>query len=160
MSEYFRAGVGAVITDSVGRILVFHRRCGDGFWQLPQGGIEQGEEPTEAVWREVMEETGLGREELRVTGQLGEWLTYELPAESRSAKTGRGQVQWWFSMELHDSFVNNPPVVLGGLDAAAEFDACRWTTPQELVEQAVPFRRLVYERIAFWLNERDQATDR
>ncbi|HEY6416536.1 MAG TPA: NUDIX domain-containing protein, partial [Acidimicrobiales bacterium] len=65
-------------------------------WQLPQGGIEGDEEPVDALWRELREETGLTADDVHVVAELPEWLGYALPTEYRSPKTGLGQVHKWF----------------------------------------------------------------
>lgn len=64
--HYFRAGVGAVIIGSDGRVLAFERADTPGAWQLPQGGLEDGEDPLTAVLREIEEEVGLRRERLEL----------------------------------------------------------------------------------------------
>ena len=99
--ESFRAGAGAAIVDREGRVLAFDRADVDGpAWQLPQGGLERGESPERAVWREVEEETGLTAARLELLGSLPEPLAYELPEAMRSARTGRGQVIYWFFFAL------------------------------------------------------------
>src|SRR5687768_11463783 len=94
--EYFRAGVGAVIVGGDGRLFVFERRDVAGAWQFPQGGLERGERPVDAVYREIREETGIRRRALRLLARHPELLAYELPPRARSKKTGLGQVQYWF----------------------------------------------------------------
>jgi 8-oxo-dGTP pyrophosphatase MutT (NUDIX family) len=70
-------------------------------WQMPQGGLKPGEEPAQAVLREVEEETGLPRASLEPIRSFPELLAYELPPKLRSKKTGRGQVQYWFFLRLN-----------------------------------------------------------
>jgi putative (di)nucleoside polyphosphate hydrolase len=144
MSPTFRAGVGIVVLDAAGRALALERATVPGGWQLPQGGIEGDEEPVDALWRELREETGLTADDVRVVAELPEWLGYELPAEYRSAKTGRGQVHKWFVLRAG---ADDLPVRTGTMPGA-EFRAWRWVGLAELAEQAVTFRRPVYRRLA------------
>jgi putative (di)nucleoside polyphosphate hydrolase len=138
--ETFRAGAGAVILDRAGRVLAFDRADVDGpAWQLPQGGIERGESPEQAVWREVEEETGLGAARLELLGRHPEPIAYELPEAWRSRRTGRGQVIYWFFFRLHGEAPARPP--------RGEFRACRAMAFDALVAAAVDFRKPSYRRL-------------
>ncbi len=139
----FRAGVGVLILDNRGWALALERSDVTGAWQLPQGGIEGDEEPVDAMWRELREETGLSKAHVTLLAEVPEWLGYELPPDARSEKTGRGQVHKWFLLRSRDA---EPPVVLDGADA--EFRSWRWLAPADLAEQAVPFRQAVYRHLA------------
>jgi putative (di)nucleoside polyphosphate hydrolase len=144
MSPTFRAGVGIVVLDTRGWVLALERSTVPGGWQLPQGGIEDGEEPIEALWRELREETGLTAAEVEVIAELPEWLGYELPAPYRSAKTGRGQVHKWFLLRAG---ADDLPVRTD-TTPEAEFRAWRWVDLAELAERTVAFRQPVYRRLA------------
>lgn len=138
-STYFRAGVGAVVRDE-GRILVLRRNGARRWaWQLPQGGIKVGEEPRDALHRELAEETGLGRRQVRVEGATG-WLAYELPPRYRSEKTGWGQVQRWYLCTLRGPRSQVKP-------DGVELVEAEWVTPRVLVARAAPFRRRLYEQL-------------
>jgi putative (di)nucleoside polyphosphate hydrolase len=139
--ESFRAGAGAVILDREGRVLAFDRAGAEGpAWQLPQGGLERGESPERAVWREVEEETGLGAARLELIGHLPEPLAYELPEAWRSARTGRGQVIYWFFFRLRGAApAPQPP--------RGEFRACRPMRFEELVAATIDFRKPTYRRL-------------
>jgi 8-oxo-dGTP pyrophosphatase MutT (NUDIX family) len=89
-----------VTVNEDGRVLVGERRDYRGAWQFPQGGIEDGEEPQDAVLREIDEETGIARRDLKLVARHPAWLCYELPTRMRSAKTGLGQAQRWFLFRL------------------------------------------------------------
>jgi putative (di)nucleoside polyphosphate hydrolase len=140
--QYFRAGAGAIITNQEGFVLALERASIPGAWQLPQGGLEVGEEPLQAVVREIREETGILPAELELIGTYPEPLAYELPPAARSPKTGRGQVQHWFLFKLKGS---NDAI---RLSRGSEFRAWRWMPFQQLADQVVEFRRPVYRRLA------------
>ena len=93
-----------------------------GAWQLPQGGLDEDEEPLAAARRESTEETGLPAAALELVTTLPDLLAYELPADLRSVKTGRGQVQYWFLFR----FAGEDRLIAVG--AGKEFRAWRWTT--------------------------------
>jgi putative (di)nucleoside polyphosphate hydrolase len=139
--QYFRAGVGAVIANRDGRVLALERSDRPGAWQLPQGGLEAGEEPLDGVYREVAEETGLGADALELVDTYPEPLAYELSAANRSPKTGRGQVQYWFLFRLTggDRDVD--------VTAGREFRAWRWAAFDEIVAGVAAFRQPVYRRL-------------
>jgi len=81
--QYFRAGVGPIIRRPDGRILALERADIPGAWQLPQGGLEKGEEPFEAILREIAEETGIPPGSLTLAGQYPEPLPFPLIEISR-----------------------------------------------------------------------------
>lgn len=145
----FRAGTGAVIINTSGEVLGLERFHVKDAWQLPQGGIEENEEPLDAVYREVHEETGLERKDLQLLGEYPDWLAYELPAEMRSGKHGRGQVQKWFLFRLTSPERNIR------LDAFPdpEFSAWRWMSFEELIDVTISFRRSVYQHLADYFSE-------
>ena len=130
------------------RVLVFERVLLPGAWQYPQGGIETGEQPIDAVWRELREEVGLSAAQVRFVAEHDRWTSYELPADLRSAKSGRGQTQRWHLFEL---LADPAGVVALGCETTAEFRAWRWSTPRAAATEAAAFRRPVYEELADWL---------
>lgn len=139
-SAYFRANVGACITDGAGKVLACRRRgATDGAWQMPQGGMELGEDAEQALWREISEEVGLGKSDLVLLRTHPDWLAYELPVAFRSAKTGLGQVQRWFLLRGSPS----APVRLDG----KEFDSWQWMEPPLLLQSAVAFRKATYQKV-------------
>ena len=113
-------------------------------WQLPQGGIDVGEEPEEAGLRELAEETGTDR--ARIVDALPGWLTYDLPAELAGRMWGgryRGQAQKWLLARFTGGD-EDFDLAAGG---HAEFDAWRWMDLAEAAAQIVPFKRAVYDRL-------------
>jgi putative (di)nucleoside polyphosphate hydrolase len=144
----YRPNVGAVLFNRDG--LVFVARRADmpnaegpaGGWQLPQGGIDAGEDPATAVLRELEEEIGTNK--ALVIGEHPEWLTYDLPPDLLGiAWRGRyrGQRQRWFAMR----FTGEDSDIRLDLDPHPEFDAWRWAELAELPTLAVPFKRPIYQ---------------
>lgn len=141
-SQYFRAGAGAVIINGDGRILVLERSDIPGSWQLPQGGLDNDEEPYEAVLREIEEETGIPPKELEFIARHPEPLAYELPPEVRRKKTGRGQVIYFFLFRYLGE-AQEPD-----LSQSKEFVNWRWLPAEQMVKLAVGFRSTVYRHVA------------
>lgn len=114
-------------------------------WQMPQGGVDKGEDPRQAALRELWEETGITADHVTIEAETRDWLPYDLPHDlvPRIWKGRyRGQEQKWFLMRFHgaDSHVNIAT-------AHPEFSAWRWLPPAHLVEAIVPFKRAVYARV-------------
>ena len=141
--QYFRAGVGMLIVDSAGRLLAGQRVDHAETWQPPQGGILRGEEPIDAARRELSEEFGISWSDVNVLAQHPEWLAYELPAEARSEKTGRGQVQRWFLL----SFEGSPDAIEVASGPEQEFSRWIWTTTAGLLEHSWEVKQSIYRRL-------------
>ena len=140
-SEYFRAGIGALVVGQQGRVLAFQRSKGSTReWQLPQGGLVSGEGPPKAAFREGGEETSIPMSKIELVDEVEEWIGYELPEEHRSAKTERGQVQRWFLFRFSGADEDIRP-------DGSEFSAWQWITPAQLLVSTVPFRRVAYRRV-------------
>ena len=134
-----------MILNSDNKILVGRRiDHPSGYWQMPQGGIDESENPEEAVWREMMEEIGTNNANLvKVSSQ---WINYDIPKETLSKLPwgGKyiGQRQKWFIFNFtgNDNDINvetlNP-----------EFSEWKWMNNKDLIENAVPFKRRVYKTI-------------
>jgi len=146
-SPFFRANVGAVLCETAGRVLAFERSDVPGAWQLPQGGIDAGEDPEIAVLREVAEETGIGASRIERLGRHPQLLAYELPRELWSEKTGRGQVQYWYYFRGERLSLERS-IALG-----AEFGAWRWMELRDLAAEVASFRRPVYEALVAYFEQ-------
>ncbi len=151
MTLPYRPCVGAALFSRHGKVLVARRadtvnaEGAPGGWQLPQGGIDEGEDPRRAVLRELAEEVGTDRAE--VIGEHPEWLTYDLPPELVGKALGgkyRGQRQRWFALR----FTGEDTDIRLNLDPHPEFDTWRWADLAELPGLAVPFKRPIYEVLA------------
>ncbi len=141
----YRPSVGCCLFNAEGLVWVGRRVREGAGWQMPQGGIDDGETPLAAGLRELAEETGI--RSVVVLGETADWLTYELPPDlprpPRWAARYRGQRQKWLALR----FVGSEDEI--DLDADhPEFDAWRWVPLAEVPGLVVPFKRPVYERIA------------
>ena len=139
-TRHFRAGIVAVVERSDGRVCAFERADAPGSWQLPQGGIEVGEEPRDTVWRELKEETGLTAGDVELVDEHDDWVAYAWPLEVAAGRRGVGQVQRWFTFRLLDDATEPTP-------DGSEFVAWQWVERGWLVEHVVAFRREAYRRV-------------
>jgi len=139
VKPHFRAGVVAVVRRSDGQVMAFERADSPGAWQLPQGGIESGETPEQAVWRELWEETGLTKREVRLVEQPPHWTIYEWPADMRTSDR-IGQAHRWFFFEPLDNDVTPQP-------DGSEFTDWRWMSAPDLIDCVVEFRRGPYAQV-------------
>ncbi len=148
----YRPCVGVVLLNRDGLAFIGRRIGGPEHvdlthaWQMPQGGIDAGEEPWPAAVRELREETNIRSVE-RV-GEIAEWLKYDIPCEIVGvAWKGkyRGQTQKWFAMRFTGN--DNEIDVEHPAGHEAEFSAWRWERLQNVPDLVVPFKRAVYERV-------------
>lgn len=116
-------------------------------WQMPQGGIDKGEDPLLAARRELYEETGI--ETISLLAEAPGWINYDLPRELVGIGLKgkyRGQTQKWFAFRFegdeHEIRINPPPD-----GHPAEFDEWEWKPMHDLPGLIVPFKRKVYEQV-------------
>jgi putative (di)nucleoside polyphosphate hydrolase len=115
------------------------------WWQMPQGGIDKGEDPRAAGMRELYEETSVRSAE--IIAEAPEWYKYDLPAHLVGKSWGgryRGQTQKWFALRFtgEDGEIDlHPP------GHKQEFEAWRWAPVNEVLDLIVPFKRPVYEQV-------------
>jgi len=151
----YRPCVGVMILNKAGLVWA-GRRIAEGnseydgspqLWQMPQGGIDKGEDPKAAAYRELYEETGM--QSVTLLAEAPEWIKYDLPAHLIGIGLKgkyRGQTQRWFAFRFEgddsEVAINPPP---GGHEA--EFDAWEWKRMQDLPGLIVPFKRAVYDEV-------------
>lgn len=142
----YRKNVGVMVMNRDGLVWVGQRtdRYKDA-WQMPQGGVDKGEDARAAALRELEEETSIPASAVEVIAETAEWLPYELPHDlipKLWKGKYRGQKQKWFLLR----FGGSDDVI--DLDTAdPEFSAWKWMAPAELPAAIVPFKRAVYERV-------------
>jgi putative (di)nucleoside polyphosphate hydrolase len=142
--EGFRANVGIILTDGNGKLML-GGRAGSKGWQFPQGGMLVGEEPIDAMYRELREEVGLERADVELLGMTSDWLRYRLPAKfvrRNSQPLCIGQKQRWFMLRLVSTAEN----VRFDLGDTPEFDRVRWVDFWRPVNEVIYFKRRVYAR--------------
>lgn len=141
---FFRAGVVIVVRHpDLEHVMAFERFEPRGAWQLPQGGMNEGELPIDAAWRELMEETGLGPDHVDVLAEYPDWVAYEWPEELRQVKNRRdrlGQVQRWFLFNANSPDIEPTP-------DGREFVDWKWVTPGWLIDHVPAFRHEAYVRV-------------
>jgi putative (di)nucleoside polyphosphate hydrolase len=142
--EGFRANVGIILTNEEGRLMLAGR-VGSKGWQFPQGGILNGEEVEQAMYRELEEEVGLGEDDVEILGVTRDWLRYRLPEKfirRNSAQRCIGQKQRWFMLRLKSG---DDAVRFDRCDKP-EFDRIRWVDFWRPVNEVIYFKRRVYVR--------------
>ncbi|WP_282022388.1 RNA pyrophosphohydrolase [Ruegeria faecimaris] len=142
----YRPCVGLMLMNAEGKIFVGQRndRHKDA-WQMPQGGVDQGEDPRDAALRELWEEAGVTADLVEIIAETEGWLPYDLPHDIVPKiwkGRYRGQEQKWYLMRFSgrddqiDIQTEHP-----------EFTRWKWQEPDQLVAEIVPFKRDVYERV-------------
>ena len=149
----YRPCVGIMVLNEAGRVWIGRRNdfaeiLGDAFlWQMPQGGLDPGEDPWQAARRELFEETSI--RSVTLLAESPDWYAYDLPLDRLGkAMKGRfrGQTQKWFAVRFSgdeaEIDIENP-----GDGDKPEFDQWRWADMEELPSLIVEFKRPVYEKV-------------
>ena len=159
MSPYdalpYRPCAGITVFNREGLVFVGRRTDGPEhtdathIWQMPQGGIDEGEDPYQAALRELYEETNI--RSVEKLGEVADWLTYDIPRDIVGAAwkgAYRGQNQKWYALRFtgdeNEIDVRQP----GGGKHKPEFLDWRWVEMKELPALVVPFKQQIYERVA------------
>ncbi len=169
-ADGYRPNVGIVVANRLGQVLWARRVGGHDAWQFPQGGMQQGEKPEQALFRELEEEVGLKAVDVKVLACTDGWLRYQLPvhmrrdhrrssadhsngaavSRKRGGKDGRrepvafkGQKQKWFLLEM---IADNDELIRFDRCAKPEFDGFEWVSYWYPVNKVIDFKRDVYRR--------------
>jgi len=153
--EGYRPCVGILLLDRDGAIFVGERIDTPGAWQMPQGGIDEGETATEAVLRELKEETGIEAAAILATSQT--WRSYDLPPALAATAWGgrfRGQTQLWSALRFTGTSKD-----IDIQTTHPEFSQWKWTDPSTLLAEIVDFKRDLYAEVLAEFQEHIISTD-
>jgi putative (di)nucleoside polyphosphate hydrolase len=138
----YRQNVGIILTNNEGRVFL-GKRVNQEAWQFPQGGIAKGETPEEAMYRELHEEIGLSKKDVKILAVTDNWLRYQLP--EKYIRRGQkplclGQKQKWFLLSL----VTDESHIDLSKTSIPEFDKWSWVFYWAPVKKVIHFKRRVY----------------
>jgi len=155
----YRDNAGVVLFNPRGKVFLGHRldkpdqKILRG-WQLPQGGIDAGEDPCEAARRELAEETNVTSTQIITPAE--DWLAYDFPDEminQRLGKKYRGQRQMWYAMLFTGDDAEIDVDAPGNGAHRPEFSRWRWEKLSNLPDLVVPFKRDVYRQLVYWFGD-------
>ena len=142
----YRSNVGIMMVNEKGYVFVGQRLDNNqNAWQMPQGGIDAGEDPETAAYRELLEETGVKKQNVRFVASSSQWLSYDLPEDLIPILWNgkfRGQKQKWFLFKFLGEDVD-----INIATEHPEFSKWKWISKENLLKEIVPFKKSVYENV-------------
>jgi len=142
----YRSNVGIMMVNEKGYVFVGQRLDNNqNAWQMPQGGIDAGEDPETAAYRELLEETGVQKQDVRFVASSSQWLSYDLPEDLIPILWNgkfRGQKQKWFLFKFLGEDVD-----INIATEHPEFSKWKWISKENLLKEIVPFKKSVYENV-------------
>lgn len=156
INNAFRPNVGLVVMNEKGLYWTGERQNFKGSWQWPQGGIDSGETPREAAWRELREETGLTENEVELVSECPFWLTYEVPRNKPTFFGYRGQAQKWFLFLYKGKDEDAEKIAFASEDFQKEFSAFAWRSWEDFFPLVVGFKQPLYLEVKKWIESLDE----
>jgi putative (di)nucleoside polyphosphate hydrolase len=143
-SEGFRSNVGIIVSNDSGQLL-WTKRIKQNSWQFAQGGIDPGESIEQAMFRELTEEIGLEKKDVKILGMTKKWLKYRLPyryIRHNSQPLCIGQKQKWFMLKL----LSNESKISFNATEHPEFDHFMWVNYWYPLQEVISFKKEVYRQ--------------
>lgn len=147
----YRPNVCIVLCNKNNQVMIFNRIYDNG-WQFPQGGINEDEKPIDAMYRELYEETGLGREDIKLIARTHNWISYNIPNRwIRPSSRGliNGQKQIWYLCQI---LVSSKQINLKATNHP-EFSEWEWIEYWEPINRIINFKKSVYQRALIELSQ-------
>ncbi len=142
--EGYRPNVAMVVLNSKNKVLIC-RRTNTKTWQFPQGGVDNNENLEKAMYRELLEEVGLRKDDVQYIGESDDTIIYDIPKTIRSKVLGgkfKGQEQKWFLLRIK----NDDHEIRLDYEAFPEFDTYEWVSFWQPIDRIVDFKREAYRK--------------